>query len=161
MIWFAKMNFLEQYHIEGHTRDLSCNEKIISSKTYWGFVNITLVLDISHIFVLVSLFSLDNRYYHVRRSKGKLAFWKVGTDIASISANLIGRVLILYVETFKADIIVFIGEVIICLTSHWQIILCLTSHWQIILCLTSHWQISFSIRLSSFILAKYHSVGSM
>ena len=45
-------------------------------------------------------------------------FWKVGTDIASISVNLIERVLILYVETFKADEIVFIGDVI--LTDNFQ-----------------------------------------
>jgi len=46
------------------------------------------------------------------------AVWKVEKDIiTSITASLIGR-LIMYVETFKADVIVVIGNVIMCLTSH-------------------------------------------
>ena len=50
---------------------------------------------------------------------------KVETDIiANISANLIGRTgifVIMSVEAFKTDIIVFIGDVIMCFTSDWQI----------------------------------------
>jgi len=48
---------------------------------------------------------------------------KVETDIIiSIVASLIGRAVIaviLYVETFKTDDIIFISTVIICLTLHW------------------------------------------
>ena len=50
---------------------------------------------------------------------------KVETNIiTSIWASLIGRTVILvimYVKTFKADIIVYISDVIMCLSSHWLI----------------------------------------
>ena len=43
---------------------------------------------------------------------------KVETDIiTSIAASLMGQALIIYVETFKTDI-VFIFDLIICLMSH-------------------------------------------
>ena len=49
------------------------------------------------------------------------AFIKIETDIiASIIASLIAQTVILvimYVKTFKTDVIVFIGNIIICLTS--------------------------------------------
>jgi len=51
---------------------------------------------------------------------------KVGTDIiSSITASLIGRAVILvimYVKIFKTDVIVFIGDVKMCLMSHRAII---------------------------------------
>ena len=48
----------------------------------------------------------------------KIAAMKVETDIvASIAANLIGGAVIMYVNTFKTNVIVFIGN-IMCLTSH-------------------------------------------
>jgi hypothetical protein len=34
LICFARMDFSQQYHIEGEAQDLRCNEKFISSKTY-------------------------------------------------------------------------------------------------------------------------------
>ena len=50
------------------------------------------------------------------------AVLKVETYIVtSISASLIGRAVILvimYVETFKTDVIIVIGDIIMCLTSH-------------------------------------------
>lgn len=50
---------------------------------------------------------------------------KVETDIiVSMAASLIGCAVIpvlSYVKTFKLDVIVFIGNMIICLTSHWAI----------------------------------------
>jgi len=53
------------------------------------------------------------------------AVLKDETDIiASIASSLIGRALIqviMYVEIFKTDVIVFIGGVIICFTSDWPI----------------------------------------
>jgi hypothetical protein len=42
--------------------------------------------------------------------------------ITSIDVILIGPTVIMYVETFEIDVIVFIGNVIMCLTSHWPII---------------------------------------
>ena len=42
--------------------------------------------------------------------------------ITSIAVILIGPTVIMYVETFEIDVIVFIGNVIMCLTSHWPII---------------------------------------
>ena len=55
-----------------------------------------------------------------------MAVMKVKTDImSSITGNLIGRAVILvivFVETFKIDTI-FIGNIIICLTSH-KLIFC-------------------------------------
>jgi hypothetical protein len=51
---------------------------------------------------------------------------KVETDIiTTISANPTGRAVILvimYVKIFKTDVIVFIGDVKMCLTSHWLLI---------------------------------------
>jgi len=48
---------------------------------------------------------------------------KVKTDIfVSIAASLIWQAVmlfIIYVKTFKTDVIVYIGNVIMCLTSHW------------------------------------------
>ena len=38
--------------------------------------------------------------------------------ITSVAVNPIGRVVIVYIETFKADVSVFIGNVIMCVTSH-------------------------------------------
>ena len=44
---------------------------------------------------------------------------KVETDfIVSISESPVGRAVIMNVKTFKTDVIVFIGNAIICLTSH-------------------------------------------
>jgi hypothetical protein len=47
---------------------------------------------------------------------------KVETDIiTNITVSLIGRavlLVIMYVEIFKTDVIIFIGNVIVCLTSH-------------------------------------------
>jgi hypothetical protein len=47
---------------------------------------------------------------------------KVETDIiTNITVSLIGRavlLVIMYVEIFKTDVIIFIGNVILCLTSH-------------------------------------------
>jgi hypothetical protein len=47
---------------------------------------------------------------------------KVETDIiTNITVSLIGRavlLVIMYVEIFKTDVIIFIGNVIMCLTSH-------------------------------------------
>jgi len=34
LICFARMDFSERYHIEGKARDVRCNEKSISSKSY-------------------------------------------------------------------------------------------------------------------------------
>jgi hypothetical protein len=43
---------------------------------------------------------------------------KVETDIiANIAASPIGRAVIMFVETSKTDVIVFIGKVIMCLLS--------------------------------------------
>ena len=51
-----------------------------------------------------------------------MAVLKVETDIiTSIAVSLIGRaviLVILYVDTFKTDVIVCIGYIIKCLTSH-------------------------------------------
>ena len=47
---------------------------------------------------------------------------KVETDIiTNITVSLIGRavlLVIMYAEIFKTDVIIFIGNVIMCLTSH-------------------------------------------
>jgi len=55
---------------------------------------------------------------------------KVTTDIiASIAASLIGQsviLVIIYIETFKTNVIVFIGNVIICLKSRSPIIFSIT-----------------------------------
>jgi hypothetical protein len=43
---------------------------------------------------------------------------KVETDsIVGIVASPIGQAVIMYVDTFKTDVIVFIGNIIVCLTS--------------------------------------------
>ena len=48
---------------------------------------------------------------------------KVKTDsIVGIVASPIGQAVIMYVDTFKTDVIVFIGNIIVCLTSSWPII---------------------------------------
>ena len=56
---------------------------------------------------------------------------KVETDIiTNITVSLIGRavlLVIMYVEIFKTDVIIFIGNVIMCLTSHWLMIFCIWS----------------------------------
>ena len=50
------------------------------------------------------------------------AVLKVKTNIiTTIAASPTGRSMIMYVEIFKNDVIVFIGDVKICLTSHWPI----------------------------------------
>jgi len=52
-----------------------------------------------------------------------MSVMKVKTDIfVSIAASLIWQAVmlfIIYVKTFKTDVIVYIGNVIMCLTSHW------------------------------------------
>jgi len=63
---------------------------------------------------------------YIGRCKQRItAAVKFKTDIiASIAASLIVWAVILmimYVETFKTDLIVFIGNIIMCSTSHWQI----------------------------------------
>ena len=51
-----------------------------------------------------------------------MAVFKVETDIiASIAASLTGqavKLVIMYVKIFKSDIIVFISDIKMCLTSH-------------------------------------------
>jgi hypothetical protein len=53
------------------------------------------------------------------------AVLKVETDLSLVSqSSLKGRAVIfviMFVETFRADIIVFIGDIIMCFTSDWQI----------------------------------------
>jgi len=55
-----------------------------------------------------------------------MAVMKAETHIiTSITASPIGRnviLVIVYVETLITNVIVFIGNIIMCLTSHWQII---------------------------------------
>ena len=57
---------------------------------------------------------------------------KVETNIiTSISVSPMGRVVILvimYAKTFKTDIIDFIGQIRMCLMSHWLIIFCIIVH---------------------------------
>lgn len=59
----------------------------------------------------------------------KMAVMKVETGIiTSITASMIGKavtLVILFVETFITDAIVFIGDVIMCLTSYGLIIFCI------------------------------------
>ena len=60
-----------------------------------------------------------------------MAILMVETDIitsitASPNSETSGN--IMYVENFKTEVIVFISNVIMCLTSHW-LIMCLTSQW--------------------------------
>ena len=52
-----------------------------------------------------------------------MAVLKVETDIiTSMTMSLIGRAVILVIMCVKTDVIVFIGNVIMCLTSHWLIV---------------------------------------
>ena len=64
------------------------------------------------------------------------AVMKVETDIiTSIAASPIGWNVILvlvYVETFITNVIVFVGNIIMCLMSHWQIIFSITVSWLIL-----------------------------
>ena len=53
---------------------------------------------------------------HLNKYKGMTVI-KIKTDI--IAASLIEQAVIMYVETFKTDVIVLIDNFIICLTSHW------------------------------------------
>ena len=59
--------------------------------------------------------SMNTVRYEINRIMAKMKFEK--DIITSITASLIGR-LIMYVQTFKADVIVVIGNAIMCLTSH-------------------------------------------
>lgn len=50
-----------------------------------------------------------------------MTFKKVETDsIAGITMSLIGQTVIMYVKTFRTDVIVFFHNVVMCITSHWQ-----------------------------------------
>jgi hypothetical protein len=88
------------------------------------------------------------------------------SDIVCINKlTLILRIICHCDQDVYTDIIIFIGNIIMCLTSQWQIIIrvslimCFTSQWQIILsirvslimCFTSQWQIILSIRVSLLI----------
>ena len=65
-----------------------------------------------------------------------MAVLKVETDIiTSMKTSLIGQAVILVimcVKTFKTDVIVFIGNVIMCLTSHWLIVFSIRVHLSIL-----------------------------
>ena len=54
--------------------------------------------------------NLGNKYYRI------MTVQKVETDIITI--GLVVILVIMYVETFKTDVIVFIGNIITFLTSH-------------------------------------------
>ena len=48
-----------------------------------------------------------------------MTFKKVETDsIAGNTMSLIGQTVIMYVKTFRTDIIVFFHNVVMCITSH-------------------------------------------
>jgi hypothetical protein len=90
----------------------------------------TKLVTISRLFVHFCIW--DNcvelsKYHHIIHAychqNWRTAVMKVETDIiANIAASPIGRAVIMFVETSKTDVIVFIGKVIMCLTSHWMII---------------------------------------
>ena len=60
---------------------------------------------------------------------GIMAVWKVQIDIiTSITVSQTGPAVIMYVETFKSALIVFIVNIIMYLTSYWQIIFSIRSN---------------------------------
>ena len=74
------------------------------------------------------LWILQNIIYHYKKYR-VMSVLKVETDIiTSITLSLIWWAVILvitYLAIFKTDVIVFIGNIIMCLTSHWPIIFCI------------------------------------
>jgi hypothetical protein len=71
-------------------------------------------LQYQHLLVFI-IMSFNHIHYTYRIT----SVLKVERDIiTSVAVNPIGRVVIVYIETFKADVSVFIGNVIMCVTSH-------------------------------------------
>ena len=71
-------------------------------------------LQYQHLLVFI-IMSFNHIHYTYRIT----SVLKVERDIiTSVAVNPIGRVVIVYMETFKADVSVFIGNVIMCVTSH-------------------------------------------
>jgi hypothetical protein len=71
-------------------------------------------LQYQHLLVFI-IMSFNHIHYTYRIT----SVLKVERDIiTSVAVNPIGRVVIVYIETFKADVSVFISNVIMCVTSH-------------------------------------------
>ena len=106
---------------------------------------------------------------HAKNSKGNITnheVMKVDTDI--ITSRVVSTS-----DNICLDQLVFSGNIIMCLMSHWQInirtwvsLLILTSHWQInirtwvsLLILMSHWQINIRTWVSLLILTSHWQIN--
>jgi hypothetical protein len=95
---------------------------------------IVLLYCVTEVLFVICHFTDDKYMYRI------MAVLKVETDIiTSFTESLIGWAMMMYIETFKTDVIVFIGNIIMCLMSQWPINLSImVSSWSVHGCWHCH-----------------------
>jgi hypothetical protein len=137
---------------------ISINSWVVKSFEVWLA---SLVLASMKLMNLCQYYALKRITYSLLQTFARQQFWRLKQTLSLVSQQVKSRgAVIMYVETFKTDIIIFIGNTMMCLMSYWPIIfntrvssllLTICINWYRTVCFKSNWNVLAIILIASFL----------